>query len=446
MRVTLGFSMKLNKNTPSLLPNESADLIALVSAAKDLYTKTFSNDIEKGNDLICCAAPGRVNLIGEHVDYTGGYVFPMAIAYSTVCIGRGTIVPKAKSECRVVSCNKDGNIIQFESGRNMTPLPPGHSDSWTNYVAGVVDQYQQLLPDEGTSFSLDIAISGNVPLGSGLSSSASLEVAVATFLEKLIRTQYPGVNLGGMKEKALRCQKAENVFCGSPCGIMDQYVSVAGREGSAILIDCRNLDIESVEMGGDERDDKPVFVICNSNVKHSIGGGEYPVRVRQCTEATKILRDIYGDEVNQLRDVSIEMLEAARKREDSVFDDLIYRRARHVVTENLRTLKAKNALIQGQWKKFGQLMNESHESMKTDYEVSCEEIDILVDLAQNFDGVYGSRLTGGGFGGCTVTLVDKSRVHDLCEYMKIEYKKRTGMDCFIFETAPGAGARELFLR
>jgi galactokinase len=167
--------------------------------------------------------------------------------------------------------------------------------------------------------------------------------------------------------------------------------------------------------------------------------------VRQCTEATKILRDIYGERVKELRDVSIDMLEAARKGEESAFDDLIYRRARHVVTENLRTLEAKDAFIMGQWKKFGQLMNESHESMRTDYEVSCDEIDILVDLAKSFDGVYGSRLTGGGFGGCTVTLVEKSRVHDLCEFMKIEYKKRTGKECFIFETAPGPGARELFL-
>jgi galactokinase len=445
MRVTLGLSMKLNKSTPSTLAHESADIKALVSDAKDLYTRTFLDDSEEEKELICCVAPGRVNLIGEHVDYTGGFVFPMAIAYSTVCIGRGSIVTKAKAECRVVSCNKEGNVIRFVSGRNMIPLPPGNSDSWTNYVAGVVDQYQQLLPDENLSFSLDIAISGNVPLGSGLSSSASLEVAVATFLEKLIRMQYPNVNLGGMKEKALRCQKAENVFCSSPCGIMDQYVSAAGRKGSAVLIDCRNLDLESVEMGGDDGDDKPVFVICNSNVKHSIGGGEYPVRVRQCAEATKILREVYGDGVNQLRDVSIDMLDAITSGEESALDNLIYRRARHVVTENVRTLQAKDALIMGQWKKFGQLMNESHESMKTDYEVSCEEIDILVDLAQNFDGVYGSRLTGGGFGGCTVTLVDKSRVHDLCEYMKIEYKKRTGKDCVIFETSPGAGARELFL-
>lgn len=437
--------MKLNKNTHSLQPNESADLKVLVSNAKDLYMRTFTSDVEDIDDIICCVAPGRVNLIGEHVDYTGGYVFPMAIAYSTVCVGRGSIISKAKSECRVVSSNKEGNVITFESGRNMKPLPPGNSDNWTNYIAGVVDQYQQLLSDEDLSFSLDIAICGNVPLGSGLSSSASLEVAVATFLEKLIRMQYPNINIGGMKEKALRCQKAENVFCGSPCGIMDQYVSVAGREGSAVLIDCRNLELESVEMGGDDRDDKPVFVICNSNVKHSIGGGEYPVRVRQCTEATKILRDIYGERVKELRDVSIDMLEAARKGEESAFDDLIYRRARHVVTENLRTLEAKDAFIMGQWNKFGQLMNESHESMRTDYEVSCDEIDILVDLAKSFDGVYGSRLTGGGFGGCTVTLVEKSRVHDLCEYMKIEYKKRTGKECFIFETAPGPGARELFL-
>ena len=301
--------------------------------------------------------------------------------------------------------------------------------------------------EDSLSISLQIAICGDVPLGSGLSSSASLEVAVATFIESLIAKRYPKAPfLGNIKAKALLCQKAENSFCNSPCGIMDQFVSSAASSDCVLLIDCRSLDFETIRMGGEGNDhDKPVFVICNSNVKHSIGGGEYPVRVEQCKLATNSLKSLHGERILSLRDASISDVEQLKVQvHDKIIEDVIYKRAKHVVTENDRTQRAKAALKKGDWVQFGELMNESHKSMRDDYNVSCKEIDILVELAQSFDGVYGSRLTGGGFGGCTVTLVKRSQVELLCEYLGKEYKLRTnGKQCDCFLSCPAAGSREI---
>jgi galactokinase len=428
--------------------NELPSIQSLVEQAKGLHHETFLSE----DGLVCTVAPGRVNLIGEHTDYSQGFVFPMAIGFSTVCIGTGSIVEEDKAECKVISVNANPpKTITFESSHEMNPLPTSDPDSWSNYVAGVVNEYMKVLPEK-TSICLEIAVCGDVPLGSGLSSSAALEVAVATFIETIIKKKFPDIDIGGKKEKALRCQKAENIFCNSPCGIMDQYVSSIASEGSAILIDCRSLEYESVQMGSSddgEDGEMPVFLICNSDVKHSIGGGEYPVRVKQCADATKILKSLCGETIESLRDATLDDVEMAHKKrkdgETPLMDDLIYRRAKHVVTENTRTQDAKKALIDGDWKLFGRKMNESHESMKVDYEVSCEEIDFLADTAQKFEGVYGSRLTGGGFGGCTVTMVKRSRVKALCEHLKAEYKSVWGKDCPCFETVPGPGARELIL-
>jgi galactokinase len=471
----------------SQLSEEPASIESLIDGAKSLYRDTFDPDETSNDELICAIAPGRVNLIGEHTDYTQGFVFPMAIGFSTVCIGKGTLLlddddddddesDGSKGLCQITSVNananantKSPNVISFTASQQMpmTPLPSTHPDAWSNYVAGVVNEYMPLLPSR-TSLSLQLAIHGNVPLGSGLSSSAALEVAVATFLERMIRDKFPkldpDLDLGGEKEKALRCQRAENLFCGSPCGIMDQYVSAAAERGSAILIDCKSLEYESVHMGSesgseldqyqsdDQSKSSPVFLICNSNVKHSIGGGEYPVRVQQCKEATEILRSVCGDRIESLRDATLDDVELAHKKgqdgggevqgEEPLMNDLIYKRAKHVITENARTLQAKTALQNGDWKQFGTLMNESHESMKTDYQVSCPEIDFLADLAQKFDGVYGSRLTGGGFGGCTVTLVERERAGDLVECLRKEYREKwIGCECTCFVTSPGPGAR-----
>lgn len=441
---------------------EESSVKRLIDSAKDLYNSTFTSSSASKcrEDIICAVAPGRVNLIGEHTDYNGGFVFPMAIGYSTVCLGTGSITAASSDSavgmCEIISLNEaNPQIIEFESSQNMQPFLSDSPKFWTNYVMGVVAQYMEDLKGvESFSLSFQLVINGNVPLGSGLSSSASLEVSIATFIEALMSKHLPKKNIVDKKTKALRCQKAENEFCNSPCGIMDQYISAVALPGSALFIDCRSLDYEVVMMGskdniGEEDEENPVFVICNSNVKHSIGEGEYPVRVAQCKKATEILQSMHGQRIQSLRDASLSDVELVWKRSLSTendgpqMDELIYRRAKHVVKENERTQHAKISLLDGNWEEFGKLMNQSHSSMKMDYEVSCIEIDILVGLAQNFDGVYGSRMTGGGFGGCTVTLVKKSKAESLCKYLVEEYKTRMGRECTCFQTEPCSGAREI---
>lgn len=410
----------------------SPDLRMLVQDSRDLYLKSFGSSAEN----YCTVAPGRVNLIGEHTDYTGGFVLPLAIDYSTVVYGSGTILEGATiSTIEMVSRLAPDEIEKLMIDANTEP-PSEKSKSWTNYVLGVVAQYLPDLP-EGSSLSIKIAIAGNVPLGGGLSSSASLEVATASFLECILGdySYSSSSDKVAAKVRALRCQKAENVWCHSPCGIMDQYVSSAASKGSLLLIDCTSFEYQEVHM---KQPSSVVLVVTDSRVSHSIAGGEYPIRVAQCKTATAALQQDNPD-IQTLRNATLEDVFAAKSK----MDDISYRRAHHVVTENARTVTAKGALEIGDWKQLGCLMNESHISMRDDYEVSCEEIDFLVDLAQNFDGAYGSRLTGGGFGGCTVTLVEKGRVQALKDHLIEKYREQYGIDCKCFETAAGPGTRVL---
>lgn len=359
---------------------------------------------------------------------------PFAIDYSTVVVGTGSR-----------RCGSGGAALRFVSSKSPKDVvtiqidhvsSPAEKVSWEAYVTGTVFQYLPDLP-QGSCLDLTFSIAGDVPLGSGLSSSASLEVAVAMFVEEILGdkafSSHP--NELPSKVRALRCQKAENDWAKSPCGIMDQYISSAGQEGSLLLIDCRSLDFQLVKMASEN---EPVLVVTNSNVHHSIGNGQYPVRVSQCQMATKALQQI-NPKIISLRDATIEDVHAAK----DMMDTTSYRRAMHVVTENDRTLKAREALESGEWKLVGELMNGSHTSMRDDYEVSCEEIDILVKIAQEHPGVYGSRLTGGGFGGCTVTLVDKNHSAELMQTLKKDYKAKTGKECFCFETKAAQGAHAL---
>lgn len=430
-----------------------ANVKSLVDQAKILFDESFGKDNDTINNNLshyCVSAPGRVNLIGEHTDYTGGYVLPLAIGYNTVGYGRGRIVKKTDSlesnnRCRVVSKNKP--VVEFNASPSLEPSTG--SSKWVNYVQGVILQY---LPDlkEDETITFDLAIVGDVPLGSGLSSSASLEVATAVFLESILDNHgvaYKSSKDGPVSEKqrkmerAVRCKLAENTFCGVPCGIMDQFVSSAGCEDKLLLLDCQSLEYREVAMGGN-KSDVPVLVITNSNVKHDLGDGEYPIRVKQCKEATDILTKT-NPSIQSLRDATMKDVEAAANA--ASLEGVLLQRARHVVSENERTVKTADALEKGDWETVGTLMNQSHSSMRDDYEVSCEEIDVLVDLAQKFDGVYGSRLTGGGFGGCTVTLVKKDASKELMEYLKKQYEAKTGTNCVCFETSPADGAKTIDL-
>ncbi|XP_070579875.1 galactokinase-like [Ptychodera flava] len=364
-----------------------------------------------GKPSIAACAPGRVNLIGEHTDYNDGFVFPMALPMVTVVVGNKT----SSGVCRVMTTadNVDEpRAVEFPLPSDASPLQPG-KPSWSNYVKGVIAKFK------GELVSFDAVIATSVPIGGGVSSSASVEVATYTFLEVLTG------NTTGLKEKALACQKAEHDFAGMPCGIMDQFISTMGKEGHALLIDCRSMESKLVPLS----DPSLVILVINSNVRHELTGSEYPTRRRQCYEAAEMLGK------KSLRTATMQELNSIKGK----LDEEIYRRARHVIGEIERTEEASAVLQSGDYRKFGELMVQSHQSLRDDYEVSCPELDELVDAAMQVDGVFGSRMTGGGFGGCTVTLLKKDAVPKVVEHVKAKY---SGTATF-YVTSASDGARPL---
>uniref|UniRef100_A0A3Q1G1Q5 Galactokinase n=1 Tax=Acanthochromis polyacanthus TaxID=80966 RepID=A0A3Q1G1Q5_9TELE len=380
----------------------------LVAAARQLYGQMFGEEAPR----VAVCAPGRVNLIGEHTDYNQGFVLPMALPLVTVVVGS----PAAGQDVTVVTATEDADEprrVDFSLPTDGSPLSPG-LPSWANYVKGVIQHYRAP-PVPG----FRAVIASSVPLGGGLSSSASLEVAFYTFLQQLKPDD------GDLVSKAIACQKAEHTHAGVPCGIMDQFVSVLGKEGHALLIDCRSMEATPVPLA----DPHLVILITNSNVKHSLTGSEYSTRRRQCEEAASILGK------DSLRDATMKDLEEARSR----MDDVTYRRARHVIEEIERTVQATEALKRGAYKEFGKLMVESHNSLRDLYEVSCRELDELVSAAIKVDGVFGSRMTGGGFGGCTVTLLQAHAIDTTILHIQEQY---SGNPTF-YVTTPSAGARPL---
>uniref|UniRef100_U3J0Z1 Galactokinase n=1 Tax=Anas platyrhynchos platyrhynchos TaxID=8840 RepID=U3J0Z1_ANAPP len=357
-------------------------------------------------------APGRVNLLGEHTDYNGGFVLPMALQLGTVLVGSptqdGTISILTTSEAA-----DEPRRVQFPAPSESSPLSPGQPH-WANYVKGVIQHYRG-----GPVPGFNAVIASDVPLGGGLSSSASLEVATYTFLQQLCPDD------GDLVAKALACQKAEHTFAGMPCGIMDQFISVMGKEGHALLIDCRSLETVPVPL----TDASLAVLITNSNVRHALTGSEYPTRRRQCQEAAAALGKA------SLRDATMAELEAARGR----LGEEVYRRARHVIGEIERTVRAAQALQDRDYGTFGRLMVESHNSLRDDYDVSCPELDELVAAALEVDGVYGSRMTGGGFGGCTVTLLVAEAAERAQQHIQEKY---SGTATF-YISKPSDGAKVL---
>lgn len=358
-------------------------------------------------------APGRVNLIGEHTDYNDGFVLPMAIERQTLMVADRA----SGRQARVASTGAPG-IASFSVDADLSRGEP----AWANYVKGVVVGCLAAgLDPEG----FDALVDSTVPTGGGLSSSAALEVATATLIEAMTGRKLDPVR------KALLCQTAEHEYALMPCGIMDQFISAMGRQGHAMLLDCRSHQTRMVPLV----DPGVTVLITNSHVKHELVSGEYAQRRAQCAAAAKALG------LTMLRDASLSQLEARQ----SQMDDLAYRRARHVISENDRTTHAADAAAKQDWNQFGQLMLASHASLRDDFEVSCQELDILVELAQRKlgTGVYGSRMTGGGFGGCTVSLVRSDAADAVGDYLRQEYKARTGIEATIFSTRPAQGARIL---
>jgi galactokinase len=361
------------------------------------------------------AAPGRVNVIGEHTDYNDGFVFPMAIERYTVIAA----APNSSNTIRIQSVLGDKPAVIDLS----QPLKPAPKGTWYNYPLGVIAGFVGRDIKVG---GFDALLHSTVPLGGGLSSSAALEVATATLLESITGKKLDPV------EKALLCQKAEHDYAGMPCGIMDQFISVLGQKDHLLLLDCRSRKPELVPM----TDPSVALLITNTNVKHELTGGEYAQRRAQCEQGAKILG------VPSLRDADSARLERARSK----MDDVIYRRAKHVLGEIERTTHAAEGVRASNWPTVGQLMYASHSSLKNDYEVSCAELDAVVEIAQDIGprgGVYGCRMTGGGFGGCTVALVQADKVDAISQRIAAEYERRTKIKPTLFVSRPAAGATVL---
>jgi len=361
------------------------------------------------------AAPGRVNVIGEHTDYNDGFVLPMAIERYTVIAAS----PNNTDRITLRSTAGDG-VVTVDLAQPLKPGPKGH---WGNYPIGVIAGFvaRGVKPP-----GFDAVFNSTVPFGGGLSSSAALEVATATLLEAATGQTLDPV------DKALLCQKAEHEYAGMPCGIMDQFISVMGRESHLLLLDCRSRKPELVPMA----DPAMSLLIINTNVKHELTGGEYAKRRAQCGQAARALG------VVSLRDVSADMLERAR----GMMDGTVFRRARHVVSEIERTLHAAEGVRASNWPTVGQLMYASHASLRDDYEVSCRELDAVVDIAGAIGpggGVIGCRMTGGGFGGCAVALVRTESVADISARLASGYEQRTKIIPSLFVSRPAAGAAVL---
>ncbi|KAI4873939.1 hypothetical protein NFI96_010844 [Prochilodus magdalenae] len=384
-----------------------ADVAALLADARRVYQERFGGEAQ-----VAVCAPGRVNLIGEHTDYNQGLVLPMALPLVTIVVGSSTSGQSCSVETLTESADEPRRV-DFNLPTESSPLTSG-KPAWANYVKGVVQHYRaRPLP------AFKAVIASSVPLGGGLSSSASLEVAVYTFLQQLCPDD------GDKVAKAVACQQAEHTHARVPCGIMDQFVSVLGKEGHALLIDCRSLEATPVPLA----DPNLVILITNSNVRHSLTGSEYPSRRKQCENAAAILGK------SSLRDATMQDLEDAKDSLDSV----TYQRARHVIEEIERTAQAAEVLKRGAYQEFGKLMVESHNSLRDLYEVSCPELDVLVAAAMEVDGVFGSRMTGGGFGGCTVTLLQA----DATERTKKHIQERYSGHPTFYVTTPSEGARVL---
>jgi len=360
-------------------------------------------------------APGRVNLIGEHTDYNDGFVMPAAIDFSVFV----RVWPREDRKLHIRSENFDDQI-EFDLDEP-NPAPRRH---WSDYAVGVA----VMLERAGHRLrGAHLQIRGEVPVGAGLSSSAAVEVATACAL-------VANSNLTiDRRELALLCQKAENEFVGARVGIMDQFVAFFGQAQRALLLDCRSLEFELLPLP-----DTVNLVICNTLVKHALASSAYNERRAQCEAGVRYLARFLPN-VKALRDVTIEQLEQF----GGDLPEVIYRRCRHVITENARVLSAAEALEQHDLKWFGELMADSHRSLRDDYEVSSRELDLMVELAPKVEGVYGARMTGGGFGGCTVNLVEAGQVEQFTQSVPSEYQRITGLNPEIYVCEPSNGAEEI---
>lgn len=386
---------------------------------KQTVLKKFEELWKDTNGVNVYFAPGRVNMIGEHTDYNGGHVFPCALTIGTYAAVR----KRADRKLNFYSMNfEDLGIIET----SIDDLTPSEAAGWTNYPKGVMWAFAErgMKMDCG----LDVVLYGNIPNGSGLSSSASLEVLTGYYLRDLFGFDVTNIDLAKIG------QYSENNFNGMNCGIMDQFASAMGKKDHAIFLDTADLSYEYAPLVLEGAK----IVVTNSNVKHSLVNSEYNVRRSECEKALEELQTIV--KINGLGDLSEEEFEANKS---VIQDEVRVKRAKHAVYENQRTIRAVAALKNNDLKLFGELMNASHVSLRDDYQVSCEEIDVLVEEAWKIDGVIGSRITGGGFGGCTVSIVKDEAVDTFKEKVGAAYKERVGKTADFYVVEIGDGPAKL---
>lgn len=358
-------------------------------------------------------APGRVNLIGEHTDYNDGFVMPCAIDYQAII----TCAKRDDNKVRLISVDYDNAVDEFSLDNEIVATD---DKLWANYMRGTI----YYLKKAGYQFAgADIAITGNIPLGAGLSSSAALEIVTAQAFKTLYQLDISPSDMA-------KCgQLAEHNFAGTKCGIMDQMISAGGQQGHAMLLDCRSLTTKAVHIP-----DNVAIMIVNSNVKHSLVDGQYNTRREQCEQASAILGK------KALRDATLDELNASEIKKGSD----VFKRAHHVISENDRTVACAEALIKGDLQQVGQYMYASHESMKNDFEITIPEIDFIVDTLKNAIGTQGgARMTGGGFGGCCVALMPIEMVDTVKEAIEHHYEAHTGIKESIYICRPQAGAGEV---
>jgi galactokinase len=367
-----------------------------------------------GGEARLFRAPGRVNLIGEHTDYNDGFVLPAAIDLQVFAAA----ARRADRTLRIHSANFDETVsLELDAGCV-------RRDHWSDYPFGVAVTLERA----GHALcGADLLLYGDLPPGAGLSSSAALEVASACALAAVA-----GVELSKL-ETAKLCQRAENEFVGTLCGIMDPFVSTLAKAGHALLIDCRSLESRPVPLPDAVR-----LVICHSGVRHALASGEYNARRAQCEEGVRALAE-RDPRVRSLRDATLATLEENR----GLIPPVVFARCHHVLSENERTLEAAAALERGDFSAVGRLMAASHESLRDEYEVSCRELDALVEAVAPLQGVFGARMTGGGFGGCTVNLVRSDAVEAFRTGVTQAFERATGRKPKIYESAPAEGAGEL---
>jgi galactokinase len=375
----------------------------------DAVSKKF-HEVYREQPLIV-RSPGRVNLIGEHTDYNLGYVLPAAIDKSLYI----ALSPRSDGNCSVFALDKND-----EQEFALEDLRPS-AKAWTNYIMGVVDQFKK---GRKAIEGFNCVFGGNIPIGAGLSSSAAIEAGLAFALNQLF-----GLKLDNLSLVKL-ARGAENDFVGVQCGIMDMYINIFGEQGKALLLDCRTLDHKFYPF----ETDYVSIVLFDTGISHALASTEYNQRRKECNTGVASIMERYPN-VMSLRDVSIDMLEEFEGRMNST----IYRRCKYVVEENSRVLRACATLMEKDMRGFGSLMYETHNGLSNEYEVSCEELDFLVKLALDETSVYGSRMMGGGFGGCTISLVEKGSVEGVIKKMSAEYHRRFERDLKAYVTLIGSG-------